>query len=264
MTADMSTAQEILCIHERFAVGLQGFVARCGVKSTTRARTDGRGVLAVDAPHGAMVERWLRSAPGVLVDSQIEMCFRPFEEGKDEPVGDAAVLRESPAQIKGRGAAALDQIVDCFVRGTNPVKDRVIILLGRLGKDGHPAIDRLLSIAVCMGSAPLVGSLLRNGNAMQDRKGPQVPETLRDLLFLAKAPDEAVRRQSIRLLGALAAAEAIPVLADALLDTSEDIAVEADDAFLEMNADDEDFDFQMEPEEKRAIAEKRRRFRPKN
>lgn len=260
----MSTAQEILCIHERFATGLQGFLARCGVKATTRARSDGRGVLAVDPPHGAMVNRWLRSAPGVLVDTEAQGCFRPFEEGRDQPVADAGVLRESPTQIKARGVAALDQLVDCFVRGTNPVKDRVIILLGRLGKDGHPAIDRLLTIAVCMGSAPLVGALLRNGNAMQERKGPQVPESLRDLLFLAKAPDEAVRRQAIRILGALRAAEAIPVLADALLDSSEDIAVEADDAFLEMHADDEEFDFQMELEEKRAIAEKRRRFRPTN
>ncbi len=234
------------------------------IPSAVHEREDGRGLLLVPAAWASSASQVVAKLPGLVVEPGEEPYLRRHDPTKDTVIFSDPVLEESAARIVARGAPALEDLVRCVERGAPAVVERAILLLGRVGAEARSSVDRLSLVAIRAGNAPLLGALLRNGNAAAGRGGERLPEGLRDLLALARHDDPAVRQLAIRMLGELRCIEGVPTVADAHLDASPEVAIEADDAFLEWGAPDLGFDPEIGDPQKRDVVAKRRAFRPKS
>lgn len=253
-----------LCSDMELAQKLKAALTVLQIPSVAHARPDGRGILAVPSEFAQKASQALSSAPGIVLEQGPEPYIRKYDAAKDQTVYDHPVLKLAIPDLKKRGAEALDELYHCVVKGSPQVAERSIMTLGRLGKDAHSTLDRLAVIGVQMGNAPFVGLLIREGKILEGRAGAQLPELLRPMLNLLKNQNANVRQQAVRLLGGLRITECVAPLADAMLDSSDDVAIEADDAFLHWGAKDERFEPDLSRDEKLAIVERRRAFRPKS
>lgn len=252
---------EILCADPSLARRLAAALREANVPCDARERSDGRGVLVVAGSHYPGVWRSLAAHPDVRVEAEPEPWLRLVDPSRDRVISDHPVLREPAEALVRRGEAALDDLRECVRHGRPSVVHLALLQLGRLGVAALPALDAMLIDFARGGNAAAVRSILESTRCLAGR-GPALPASLVPLRALVRDGSEDSRRIAIELLGRLRAFEALPEIADALLDESDAVAIEADDAFLEWGAPDEGFDPGMEPNEKRAIAERRRSFRP--
>ena len=252
---------ELLCADLALAQRLVAVLGKVEVPAFAHARTDGRAVLAVPSSRGRMATAVLGDIPGLVVDDGVEPFYRLHDPAKDRQLFDHAVLRETPQQLRARGEEALKDLVECVLRGVGTTRDRAIVALAKLGPDGAPAVDALIVRLTAAGAAPLLGALMR-ATVPAEGRGGAMPASLAELRSLARHEDAAVRQLAIRALGALRYADTVQLIAGALVDESPDVAIEADDAFLEWGADDVGFDPEMTPEKKAEIAMQRGHFKP--
>lgn len=256
-------ASAFLCADEALAQQIARALKSFQVPCVAHARPDGRGVVAVPQESVRQASQVLSSTPGIVVERGAESYFRRFDPTRDQNIFDHPVLREPVAEIRKRGAVALEDLYQCVIRGNQPVMERAIMLLGKLGTDGHPTLDRLAILGTQMGNSGFVGLLIREGKFTEGRQGASLPELLIPLKELVRHQDSVVRAIAVRVLGGLKVMEAISLLADALMDSDPDVAIEADDAFLNWGARDEGFEPDLDTTEKLAIVAKRKQFRPR-
>lgn len=261
--ANETGARGFLCENLELAEKLKSALIVLKIPSAAQARADGRAILAVPAALAQQAAQALQKAPGIALEQGPEPYLRKFDPAKDETVHDHPVFRLATPDLRKRGQAALDELYHCVLKGTPQVVERAVMTLGRMGRDGHATLDRLTVLGVQMGNPAFVGLLMREGKIFEGRAADRLPEGLLPLRELARHANPAIRQQAVRVLGGLRILEVIPDLANALLDTSEDVAIEADDAFLHWGANDERFEPDLPPAEKNAIAERRRSFRPR-
>lgn len=250
----------MLCADLGLAQRLARLLERAEIPAVAHARDDGRGILAIPEGRARYASQILSEVPGVVLDTGAEPHYRVHDPARDPHLFDHAVLRQSPVEIRERGAEGLAELRECVLRGTGSVRDRALASLARLGADAWPTIDALILRLVRAGSAPVLGSLLR-ATVPAEGRGGSLSSALAELPALARSdPDATVRQLAVRALGALRVNEAIPALARALADESPDVAIEADDAFLEWGAEDVGFDPDLDAQQRAAIARARASF----
>ncbi|MBI3819934.1 MAG: HEAT repeat domain-containing protein [Planctomycetes bacterium] len=253
-----------LCSDLELAKKLSAALSVLQIPTGTNPRADGKAYLIVPAQFAERASQSLSSAPGVALEQEgPEPFLRKFDPEKDAKIYDHPVFKQPVPELKKRAQAAIDELLHCVKKGSPQVVERAIATLGRLGRDGHAAVDQLAVLAVQTGNPAFVGLLVRDGKLFEGRSGEKLPESLRPIHNLIKHSSPAVRQQAVRVLGGIRVAEVIPDLAAALMDASEDVAIEADDAFLNLGAPDDRFEPDMEKDEIREIVEKRKSFRPK-
>lgn len=253
----------IACADPALAAVLSRVLDAQEIPNAVSAREDGRGIVALPASLADRALRIVLALPGLVLDRSGEPFVRRADAAKDDVLFSHPVLELSLDAIRARGGTAYEELAACVLRGSPPISTRALLLFERLGPEGWPWLDRLLLGAIRDGNAPLTGALLRAGRGAEGRAECGLPASLSGLLELARSSDAGVRRLGIRALAAIRAHEAAPLLAEALLDDDPEVAIEADDAFLEWGAADAGFDPDLEEGEKRAIAALRRAFRPK-
>jgi len=252
-------AQALPCSDLEFAKRLATVLSKSEIPALAGEGSGGRAVVLVPTQYARYAQQMLGALPGVVIERAEIPYYRPHDPARDQVLFDHDVLRGGLDRARERGESALDDLVQCVTHGTPSVSERAVILLGRLGAPARSTVDALAVGAIRAANAPLLGNLLRNANAAEGR-GTTVPESLTPLRALAKDEKPEIRQLAVRMLGSLRATDAIPILADALLDESPDVAIEADDAFLEWGAEDVDFDPEMDLEQRREIAEARKHF----
>jgi hypothetical protein len=251
-----------LCADADLARDFERRLSKAEIPARAMAREDGRGIIAIPESFADRATRFLLSTTGVVFETGADPHFRRHDPARDETIIEHPVLSMSPAEIASR-AGAVDDLEQCVRRGSAAVIDRAILLLGRAGPAANPAIDRLLRLSVESGNAPLLGALFRVAEAAKGRAGA-LPPSLADLPALMRHGDATVRQLAVRAIVAFAPPDAIPQIADCLLDESPEVAIEADDAFLEWGAEDLGFDPEIDDDAKKKIAAARRGFRPKH
>jgi hypothetical protein len=255
----------ILCgdleLARRFAAALEAVLVPC----QARARDDGRAILAVPEEFGDRAWNALAALPQIeAAEVDGEMCLRVSAKPAEAKMTDHAVLHESAEDLLRRGAAALDDLERCLTEGNGFVTRLAWRQVGRLGRSARPLHERAILRAVRQGDSAAVRACMEIYRADERAEARGLPAGLGELRTLASDANPATRRAAVLVATFFPHPSVAVILADALLDADPMVAIEADDAFLEWGADDEGFDPELDPNEKKAIADKRRGFDPKN
>ncbi|MFN0206836.1 MAG: HEAT repeat domain-containing protein [Planctomycetota bacterium] len=261
--ASVNSIEEVLVADAALAAQIVILLKKQDIPCVEKPAPNGRGKLVIPAEFAMQAVQAIAKTPGLVFESAGEPHIRRFDPERDQTILDHPVLKQTPADHKRRGTVAIDELMECVTRGSEPVAKRAVFYLARIGADAHPALDKLFIRGIETGNTGFVTLMIREGKVCESRGSDVLPAGLRTLLHLSKRAEENVRLLAIRALGALRAREGIVALADALLDESADVAIEADDAFLNWGAADEQFEPDLPLDKKRAIASNRKNFKPK-
>jgi hypothetical protein len=259
--AHAARVQEIAASDAALAEQLVLFLKKQDIPAVA-GRDSARGKIMIPVEFASQAMQVLVRTPGLVFESEPAPQIRRHDPSRDKTIMDHPVLKQTTVEHQQRGAAAIEELMNCVTHGVEAVRGRAVYYLSKIGPEARPALDRLLVTAVAFGSGSFVNFLMREGRVCDGRTEEKIPEALRPILQLTTNQDPNVRLLAVRVLGALRMPDGVDAVAKALLDEVPEVAIEADDVFLHWGAPDERFEPDWPADRKQAVAQKRAAFRP--